>query len=83
MNSHCLGFRFPTMLMHGEEAETLDLLDEVVPMNLGLWCTLLGCSAAESILSQVVFSFFVNLQFELGLQSCSCSRFAFGLHISF
>ena len=57
MNSHCLGFRFPTMLMHGEEAETLDLLDEVVPMNLGLWCTLLGCSAAESILSQFVFFF--------------------------
>ena len=56
MNSHCLGFRFPTMLMHGEEAETLDLLDEVVPMNLGLWCTLLGCSAVESILSQFVFS---------------------------
>ena len=82
MNSHCLGFRFPTMLMHGEEAETLDLLDEVVPMNLGLWCTLLGCSAAESILSQFVF-FLVNFQFELGLQSCSCSRFAFGLHISF
>ncbi|CAL1162838.1 unnamed protein product [Cladocopium goreaui] len=33
MNSNSLGFRFPTMLMHGEETETLDLLDEFVPMN--------------------------------------------------
>lgn len=40
MNSSSLGFRFPTMLMHGEETEILDLLDEFVPMNLGLWCTL-------------------------------------------
>ena len=63
MNSNSLGFRFPTMLMHGEETETLDLLDEFVPMNLGLWCTLV-----DRLLQPSQFVFLCNFSFKLGSQ---------------
>ena len=63
MNSSSLGFRFPTMLMHGEETEILDLLDEFVPMNLGLWCTLVDLLLQPS---QCVF--LCNVSFQLGSQ---------------
>ena len=63
MNSNSLGFRFPTMLMHGEETETLDLLDEFVPINLGLWCTLV-----DLLLQPSQFVFLCNFSFKLGSQ---------------
>ena len=37
MNADTVSFRFPSMLVFGHEADELDLIDQFVPVRLGLF----------------------------------------------
>ena len=36
MNADSVSFRFPSMLVFGHEADELDLIDQFIPVRLGL-----------------------------------------------